>query len=154
MIGFPGGTPDGHLLWHIDSPSGDAGRVTGRLCKMLADSDEAPRADTMWVLVHFNTMDINEAQLALSRLASADIVLQWPRPDLSSVPAPQPTSVRRHDGFCSTERFRLYLPPARVQAMFAPTMEPSDPVASVHAILDWAHNALNGSTAWSKQTCV
>ena len=111
MIGFPDGSVEGPLLWHIDSPSGD-GRVTDCLCKMLVDSEEASWADTMWVVVHLNTKDVSESELALGRLASADIVLQWPRPDLSSALAPPlQTGTTLGSAFPRSERLRTPMGP-------------------------------------------
>ncbi|MDP6869028.1 MAG: hypothetical protein QF844_11080, partial [Acidimicrobiales bacterium] len=145
-IGFPPGDAGGPLLWHVDSPSGD-GRVSDRLCKMLVDSEDAPRADTLWAAVHFNTKDVSAAELALGRLAAAGVVLQWPRPELSSAPPPSPVRVRRDGDFCTTGRFLLYLPPAHVRAMSKPVSEPTDPV--MNAILSWVHNSYNGTPSWA-----
>ena len=145
MIGFPPGTQDGPLLWHVESPTRN-GQIPDRLCKMLVDGANAPRVDTMSVAVHFNTTDVKVAELALGRLAAADVLLQWPRPELSSAPPPPPVKVRSEITFCTTGRFLLYLPPGRVKAMTEPSLEPTDPV--VNAILAWVHNAYNSSAIW------
>ena len=110
-----------------------AGFLTVSACKMLVDGANAPRVHTLSVAIHFNTTDVNVAGLALGRLAAAGVLLQWPCPDLSSAPPPQPVKVRSEITFCTTGRFLLYLPPDRVKAMTVPSLEPTDPV--MNAIL-------------------
>ena len=116
---------------------------------MLMDRADTPRADTMLVAIHFNTTDVNVAELALGRLAAAGILLQWPRPDLSSAPPPTPVGVRREVDYCTTGRFLLYLPPDMFQAMAAPVLEPgSSRVPGPPYLLGNAHKKFEAKTQY------